>query len=338
MTDPYSTALGDLFTQACTPEAVRRIEEGGSWQALWAMLQESGFADALVPDSDGGAGLSLRDVAGVFERCGAHALPLPLAETMLGRAILAAAGMSSEQRPSGPITLAMGWLQEEGLRCVAVPGARTSTHVIVQAGGNWMLLDTASASADPAGFALDLSLEWTGQALREAKPLTGLPEQFTVQSLQACIYAAMLAGAACRVLDMTLAYANQRAQFGRVIGKFQAVQHHLAVMAEQVAAARIAAEMGCISATWTPDTLHAGVAKARASEAALEVAKLAHQVHGAIGFTGELDLHLFTRRLHAWRRAGGSESAWHDAVGRLLVAGHEGRAVELVCNMLENAS
>lgn len=337
MIDPYASALDDLLAQACTPEVVRSIEEGASWQTLWATLHESGFADALVPDSGGGAGLALRDVAGVLERCGAYALPSPLAETLFARAILAAAGIATEERPPGPITLANGWLQAGHLRCNGVPGARTATHVIVQAGGDWMLLATESASVDGAGFAMDLSLQWTGEALHKAKPLPGLPRKLTVQSLQACIYSAMLAGAAGRVLDMTLAYANQRAQFGRVIGKFQAVQHHLAVMAEQVAAARIAAQIGCISATWMPDALHVGVAKARASEAALEVARLAHQVHGAIGFTGELDLQLFTRRLHAWRRAGGSESAWHDAVGRALVDSHDGRAVELACNMLENA-
>jgi acyl-CoA dehydrogenase len=335
VTDPYSTALDDLLTQACPPEAVRRIEGGGGWQALWATLQESGFADALVPDSAGGAGLALRDVAGLFKRCGAHALPVPLAETIIARAILAATGTVA---PPGPITLASGRLEEDGLRCAAVAGAQTSTHVIAQIHHSWLLLDTASASVESAGFALDLSLEWTRGALRKMKPLIGLPEELAVQSLQACIYAAMLAGAAGRVLDVTLTYANQRTQFGRVIGKFQAVQHHLAVMAEHVAAAHIAADIGCISATWMPGKLHAGVAKSQASEAAVQVAKLAHQVHGAIGFTGELDLQLYTRRLHAWRRAGGSESAWHDAVGRTLVAAHDDRVVELVCNMLEIAS
>jgi acyl-CoA dehydrogenase len=338
MTDPYSTALDDLLAQACTPEVVRGIEEGGNWQELWATLQDSGFADALVPESAGGSGLALREVAGVVERCGAHALPVSLPETLVVRAILSTAGIAAGEWPTGPITLASGRLQEEVLLCDAVPVARTATHVVVQAGHRWMLLATDEASEEDAGFALDLSLRWSREALRKAVPLTGLPDQLAVRSLQACIYAAMLAGAAGRVFDMTLAYANQRAQFGRVIGKFQAVQHHLAVMAEQVAAARIAAEIGCISSSWMPDPLRTGVAKARASEAALEVAKLAHQVHGAIGFTGELDLQLFTRRLHAWRRAGDSESAWHDAVGRTLVAGHGGRAVELVCNMLENAS
>jgi len=336
MRDLYSTAIDDLLAQECTPAMVRRIEQGGDWHALWDCLRESGFADSLVPERDGGAGLQLRDMFVVFERCGAHALPLPFGQTLLARALLAAAGLDVVERPSGPITFATGWPNATGLHCDSVPGARVATHVIVQGEGGWQMLDVASATATPAGFALDLALQWPQAALRGAVSLT-LPERFngvTVRALQACVHAALLAGAAGRVFDMTLAYANQRAQFGRVIGKFQAVQHHLAVMSEHVAAARMAAEIGCLSDSWAPGPVHAAAAKARASEAALEVARLGHQVHGAIGFTEELDLQLYTRRLHAWRRAGGSESTWHQAVGRALVDEHVGRAVDLVGSML----
>lgn len=335
MRDLYATAIDDLLTQEVTPDAVRRIERGGDWQALWSCLQESGFADALIAETEGGAGLTLADLFVVVERCGAHALPLPFGETILARALLDRAGVAVSARPGGPITLAHGWNEATGLRCDKVPGARVATHAIVQAGGTWRLLDTAAAKAEPNGFPLDLSLHWPARALDKAVPLA-LPEpwsELSVRTLQACLYAALLAGAAGRVFDMTLAHANQRTQFGRVIGKFQAVQHHLAVMSEHVAAARIAAEIGCLSDTWVPLRLNAAVAKARASEAAVEVARLGHQVHGAIGFTEELDLQLYTRRLHAWRCAGGAESVWHRVLGAALVDG-AGRAVDLACNML----
>lgn len=336
MKDSFSTAIGDLLAQECTPELVRRIEQGGDWQALWACLQASGFADALVPEADGGAGLTLRDMFGVFERCGAHAVPLPFGETVLARGLLAAAGIGAAARPAGPITFAMGWRHGKGLRCDVAHGARTATHVIVQADGAWQMLDVASATAAGAGFALDLALDWPQEALDRALTLA-ISEPWSdlaVRTLQACVYAALLAGAAGRVFDMTLAYANQREQFGRVIGKFQAVQHHLAVMSEHVAAARMAAEIGCLSASWAPDALRAAVAKARTSEAALEVARIGHSLHGAIGFTEEFDLQLYTRRLHAWRRAGGSETTWHEAVGNVLVGDHSGLTVDLVCSTL----
>lgn len=329
-------AIGDLLAQECTPDVVRKIEQGGDWRPLWTTLLDSGFADALVPDGDGGFGLSLQDMFGVFERCGAHALPVPLAETILARAMLAHAGIDGDTRPGGPIVFGIGVRHAAGLRCDVVHCARTADHVIVQDAGVYRLLDVSAATAMVAGFTLDLALDWPQEALDKAAPLT-FPvtwNNLDVCALQACLYAALLAGAAGRVLDMTLAYAGQRVQFGRPIGKFQAVQHHLAVMSEEVAAARAAAEIGCLSPSTTPVTLNAAIAKARASQAAVEIAKLGHQLHGAIGFTEEFDLQLYTRRLHAWRRAGGSESAWYSVVGEALVDQHAGPAVDLVLSTL----
>jgi len=97
------------------------------------------------------------------------------------------------------------------------------------------------------------------------------------------------------------------------------VQHQLAVMAEHVAAARIAAQIGCQGAGPLPDALQAAVAKARTSEAAALVAPMAHAVHGAIGVTAEFDLQLYTRRLHQWRGEYGSELAWQRALGRAVL-------------------
>ena len=132
------------------------------------------------------------------------------------------------------------------------------------------------------------------------------------------------------MFNRTLQYANDRVQFGRPIGKFQAIQHQLSVMAEHAFAARMAAQMGCRSTTALPDRLRVAVAKARTSEAALEVAGLAHSIHGAIGFTQELDLQLFTRRLHAWRQAGGSESYWHGVVGEALLDSDSALSLNLI--------
>jgi acyl-CoA dehydrogenase len=120
-------------------------------------------------------------------------------------------------------------------------------------------------------------------------------------------------------------YANQREQFGRSIGKFQAIQHQLALLAEHVAASRMAAAIGCSgsgSSPW-PLPLRAALAKARTSEAAALAAHIAHAVHGAIGVTAEFDLQLFTRRLHEWRAAFGAETHWNRVLGRALLAEHK---------------
>jgi acyl-CoA dehydrogenase len=138
-----------------------------------------------------------------------------------------------------------------------------------------------------------------------------------------------MAGALKVVFDRTLQYANERQQFGRPIGKFQAIQHQLAVMSEHVFAARMAAQLGCSSADWLPERLRVATAKARCSEAALAVCESAHAIHGAIGFTAEYDLQLYTRRLHAWRQSAGSESYWHDVAGAALLA-HQGLTLDMV--------
>ena len=90
--DLFADAARQLLGDQCTPQAVRAIESGGSPQALWNQLEEAGFADALVPEAQDGAGLGLAQVFGVWTLCGTYALPVPLAETMVARALLAQAG------------------------------------------------------------------------------------------------------------------------------------------------------------------------------------------------------------------------------------------------------
>lgn len=148
------------------------------------------------------------------------------------------------------------------------------------------------------------------------------------RELGAVVVAGQIVGALERALEMTLAFANDRVQFGRPIGKFQAIQHQLAVMAEQVAAARMAAQIGCQADGPLPHPARAAVAKSRTSEAAGIVAPMAHAIHGAIGITAELDLQLFTRRLHQWRAEYGSETFWNRELGRALLASHQALALD----------
>ncbi|KAG0741354.1 hypothetical protein G6F24_016736 [Rhizopus arrhizus] len=101
-----------------------------------------------------------------------------------------------------------------------------------------------------------------------------------------------MAGAMDRVLSLTLDYANTRAQFGKPIGRFQAVQQQISVMAEQVWAVRMAAQLAFQGTGGRPQAMLAAMGKARASLAAPIVADIAHAVHGAIGVTAEYDLQL----------------------------------------------
>lgn len=328
--DMFTEAARHVLADQCTPAVVRAIEKSGNKNdsaiALWQHLEAAGLADAILTENDRGAGLGLSQVFGILEQCGAHALPLPLGETMVARALLAQAGVA---RPAGSIALARGkGLADGGLHCALVRGGQVASNVLVHTGTQWHLLSTEGGQRTPQALALDFALQWTAAQVHDA-PRVALDTPDDIRTLQASVVAAQTAGALSSVFQRTLQYANERQQFGRPIGKFQAIQHQLAVMSEHVFAARMAAQLGCTGSGVWPDRLRVATAKARCSEAALVVSELAHAIHGAIGFTEAYDLQLFTRRLHAWRQTAGSEAYWHGVAGEALLS-HTGLTLDLV--------
>ena len=151
-------------------------------------------------------------------------------------------------------------------------------------------------------------------------------------AMAAVARSALMAGAIEHILVLAVDYANLRVQFGRPIGKFQAVQQNIAVLATQAAAARAAAESGSEAIDdWLTGygealthSIAAMSAKIRTGEAAGQACAIAHQVFGAIGFTEEHELHRFTKRLWSWRDECGNEAFWSLALGeRVLVSGSE---------------
>lgn len=328
--DVFADAARQVLADQCTPQVVRAIEEGANGAAetaaLWEQLEATGLADAMLDEEQGGAGLGLGAVFGVLEQCGAHALPLPLADTMVARALLALAHVDA---PRSRIVLARGVQSADGgVQCALVRNARVAQAVLVQAGDAWRLMPMDGAQQTAQALALDAGLAWTA-AQWQAAPSLALPPTFDVRTLQAAVTSAQMAGALKTVFDRTLQYANERQQFGRPIGKFQAIQHQLAVMSEHVFAARMAAQLGCSGEGIEADRLRVATGKARCSQAALAVSETAHAIHGAIGFTEEYDLQLFTRRLHAWRQTAGSESYWQGVAGEALLA-HHGLTLDLI--------
>lgn len=315
--------LDRLLDEHCTGRRIREIEAGEPAETLWSLIEESGFADALLPETDGGAGLDLAQTYPLFELCGRHAVPVPLAQTMVARAALAAAGVSP---PPGSIAIGRARQDDYGaIHAPAVSFGQVADWALVALGDAAVFLRVEVR--DRHVFPLDASLSWPAAALTGA---AALPIGGTLLELEACLASAQLAGAMARIFEQTLDYANGRQQFGRPIGKFQTVQHQLSVMAELVFASRMAAQLGCRASSDERFALAVAAAKARTSEAALEVATIAHAVHGAIGFTAELDLQLFTRRLHAGRLSAGSESFWHDRLGKTLVAEWQGPCLDMI--------
>ncbi len=319
MDSVFAQAFNDLLSGQCGPDAVRHLEARPTDRTLWQTLSDSGFADALLPEDAGGAELPLEQAFGLWELCGRYSLPLPLPETMWARTLLHHSGTKC---PSGPIGLGLGALPDQGGELVAdVSAGRCCDHVLVKAPRGLLLLPVVRAHIQPHGLGLDARMTWSGPDWHEAFPIAAAGTD--LKTAQALLASAQISGALMRVFELSLEHANQRHQFGKPIGKFQAIQHNLSLMAEQVFAARMAAQLACQGPLHQAHLLRVAVAKARTSMAAQQVADLAHGLHGAIGFTSEFDLQLHTRRLHAWRQCAGAESHWQHVIGSAMIGNHK---------------
>ena len=145
------------------------------------------------------------------------------------------------------------------------------------------------------------------------------------ETLQPAATVSLMAGAMGQALALSIDHVNTRQQFGRPLGKFQAVQQSLAVMACEVraveaAAAALAARLDAVGLDAAAADFEIAAAKLRANRAVGVVTAIAHQVHGAIGFTEEYDLHRVTVPLMRWRGAHGNDAFWAARLGRQVAA------------------
>jgi alkylation response protein AidB-like acyl-CoA dehydrogenase len=310
--EPFDRLLADLFS----PPAIRAIEAGGDWRPAWDAIEQSGFLDALVREEAGGFGLALAEVAPLLTALGAYAAPLPVGETMIARALL------GEQSPAGSIALASGTSGGEAV----VSGGLVCDRVLLEAQGGLALVAAADADPQPTGVhgSLAARMRWPETHVIAAAPVEG-----GLAALAALVKSAAIAGAGERVLAMCADYANTRVQFGKAIGRQQAVQQQLAVMAEDVVACRLAVQLAC-AGSFPPARDRVAAAKVVAGAAAARIAAIAHAVHGAIGISAEHDLQLYTRRLHEWRLADGGEGVWGRALGRSRLASDAATSVDWV--------
>ena len=311
----FAEAIEDILKDQCTATTVRTIEAGGPSATLWQAIEEAGFLELLATEANGGAELGLPDLFPIFSSFGRYAVPLPVAQSIVARSLLAPHAV-----PAGRITLANSLRRtaDGQTLCALTPLGLVADYVLARDGDGLLLLPVAAAQCTPTGVhrSQTATLVWNdvGSAIR--LPTGGA----ALTAWAAALHAALVSGAMTRVFEMTLQHCNDRSQFGKSLGKFQAVQHQLSVMAEHTAAASIAAEAAFHTTGTAPALLAAAMAKSRTSEAAGLVAAIAHALHGAIGVTEEYDLQLLTRRLHEWRMAHGSEAHWNLLIGQSVLA------------------
>ncbi len=354
-----SAALS-LLDDQCPTTRVRQVadETGHLDDTLWAAMAEQGWLAVELPEADGGLGLGLVETAVLCEQLGRHVAPVPFLGTVLtalaltwavadeeaeATAALGEVGVGTwiEQLSAGDAVGAVSWSRRPGAVTAQSDGRRRWTlsgrsDLVVYGPSADVVIVFAEADGSPALFALapegaerpsaepamdrTRSVGWLDFADRPALRLGGPDRAADLLDRAATAMSAEMLGAADRVLEMTVAYAKDRVQFGRPIGGFQAVKHRCADMLVDVEGMRSATYY----AAWAvgagdPDAaLAASVAKVWSSDAARRVMASGLQVHGGIGFTWEHDLHLFLKRSQLDQMSFGDAGFHRERLAQIL--------------------
>ncbi|HVX54423.1 acyl-CoA dehydrogenase family protein [Nocardioides sp.] len=287
----FRHALDDLLSGTDTVSAARAWTEGehGPGRALWKRIADLGVSGLIVPEDDGGLGGSPVDLVVAHEALGHHLVVGPWIETAAY------------------------------LACVPAHRARAAGGAMLTVAAPYALdADVAELVAGTTGERLE-SVDATRRLFRVADAPPPDEDAFDMAAL-AC--AAQLLGAAERVLADTVSYVRQREQFGRAIGSFQAVKHRLADVRIGLDFARplVYGAALSVSAGSAGGSRDVSAAKAFAADAAWRAARAGLQLHGALGYTRELDLGLWLLRIRALTRAWGTPAFHRGRVLASLVA------------------
>ena len=289
-------------------------------EETWNAVNEAGFPKIFQKEEEGGFAGDWATAFPVLRLAGYQRLNAPLAECLvaawvwreaeepLGDDLTVAAARTEGQIDGGRFTG----------KLAGVAGGASVRHVIGYAEGALFLAAVSDAAdvkerSNPDGSRSDIL------AFDNAPVKTG-PASSDIMLWSALAHTALIAGATDAVLELSIDYANERQQFGRPIGKFQAVQQALAECAEESAAVNCAGQAAARAAMLDDPSFEIGAAKARGSRAAVNAARIAHQIHGGIGFTQEHVLHRYTSRLITWSSAYGNEGYWNRHIGEYAAA------------------
>lgn len=314
----------EVLAKACPPEAVRAAagpDPAARRGAPWHALAEVGLLGALIPEEHGGLGLTPLDTVLAYEETGRFAVPGPVVESAVAAPVLLAQDTEDE-----------AWLPKIASGAAAV-SVRTEEMphlvdadlvdlLVVEYGFGASIAPRAEAtlteqpSVDPARRLFSDDLGRSDDAIQCWKVGPGPHDPEGLKGLFALAFdraalatAAQLIGLGRQLLETSVAYAGQRRQFGTVIGSFQAIKHQLADVAIALAFAAPVVHRAAYAVTHKAPTARRDVSQAKvaAGMAAHRAARTALQVHGAVGYTGELDLRLWLTRVWALRTAWGDE-------------------------------
>ena len=322
-------AAADLLAGRSPMPVVRgAVDRGGEPDRdLWKAMVDQGWCGLAVPEKLGGVGLGWVEAAIVLEQVGAHLAPAPVLGQMVALEALADGAWGPRLIAGEAVAACAERLDQP---CVYAPAADV---VVVPEDDRLVALDLGERrpAAEPA-MDVTLQLGWLATAALADAPRSevgGADEVARHLDVAAVAYAAELLGVAQRALDLAVAYAKDRVQFGRPIGSFQAVKHRCADMLVDVEGMRSAVywaawTLGDVDAADDERSIAASTAKAWCSDAASRVLASALQVHGGIGFTWEHDLHLYLKRAHLDATAFGDATVHRARLARLLRSRVEG--------------
>jgi len=325
------STVRDFLAAECPPEGVRALweSETGRSRELWAKLAEVGLPGVRVPEEHEGMGLDEIDVVLLCEEVGRAALAEPVVATAAVAAPLLAELPDSE--------VSLRWLKPiargEAIVAVGHPtgpfvgDAHVADLLLLGRGEELHALAPADVGlthqpANDPGERL-YSVEWKATAnslLAEGEPARALLERAFDRGALAC--AAQMIGAGDRLVEMAVQYAGQRKQFGVQIGSFQALKHMLADAKLGLEYARPLVYRAAYSVARAADSrsVHVSMAKLAAGEAAQRAARVALQVHGAIGYTWEQDLHIWMRRAWSLDQSWGMPRTHRERVAAFALA------------------
>jgi len=301
-----------------TAERALSAMKGDGFVADWRTIDDIGLSSVLIPEEKGGFGGDWNDLFVIAKIAGRHAVSLPIAESIVAKR-LAQNVETANVGAWSVATVIHGSF--DGIRFTgtvgAVPWGREATQIVA-------LLDNAILGLDRETATQIEARENIADEPRDSLHFERAPARSATLDgwtgarlfrTMALVRAAQIAGALDAALSLAVQYTRERNQFGRPLAAFQAIQQQLAVLAEEAAAAHMAAAAGFQAMLRGDAAFESAAAKLRANQAAGVGASIAHQVHGAMGFTQEYPLQKFTRRLWAWRSEYGNERQWAAQIG-----------------------
>ena len=307
------------------PEKVRELAESDSPydDGLWREMSELGWPGLAIAEEFGGQGLGMVELVILQEELGYACAPSPFVSNAFAGVLIETGGSDEQRRrwlpgiASGEARGAAAFTPEEEPVVGAAGGAAV---LVLSEGDGGRIVEPAEANLERLDL-IDTTRAYYRVSAEGGESLPG--DIAAAVDCGAIALAAEQVGVAQRALDMAIAYAKEREQFGRPIGAYQAVSHRLAGMLWDTEEARSLTYYAAWVADAEPESLPlaASMAKARASDAATAVTNAALQVFGGIGFTWEHDLHFLLKRAAVSARLLGTPRQHRERVASLVGLG-----------------